>query len=73
MSYLKKGDQVWWRGGFGQQSKKLATVLNIEVTNGEKYGDEVDEVLWSEVKDRYITVDLDNEHWAYGEQISRYE
>ena len=68
---LKIGDKVWWRGGFGSEPAKLAVVEGIEITGGYKYGDSVDEVPWSEVYDRNVTVDLDNDHWAYAEQISR--
>ena len=66
---LKIGDQVSWRGGFGSDNALIATVIGIEVTNGEKYGDDVEEVLWEEVYDRNVVVDLDNSHWAYAEQI----
>ena len=68
---LKIGDKVWWRGGFGSEPAKLAVVEGIEITGGHKYGDPVDEVPWSEVYDRNVTVDLDSEHWAYADQISR--
>ena len=71
MSTLKIGDKVWWRGGFGGDPVKIATVESIEITRGGKYGDAVDEVPWSEVYDRNVTVDLDNDHWAYAEQIKR--
>ncbi len=69
---LKIGDKVWWRGGFGSEPAKLAVVEGIEITGGYKYGEPVDEVSWSEVYDRNVTVDLDSDHWAYAEQISRY-
>lgn len=69
---LKIGDKVWWRGGFGSEPAKLAVVEGIEITGGHKYGEPVDEVPWSEVYDRNVTVDLDSDHWAYAEQISRY-
>tara|TARA_R100001198_G_scaffold52516_1_gene29425 strand:- start:667 stop:897 length:231 start_codon:yes stop_codon:yes gene_type:complete len=68
---LKIGDKVWWRGGFGSEPAKLAVVEGIEITGGHKYGDSVEEVPWSEVYDRNVTVDLDSEHWAYADQISR--
>ncbi len=68
---LKIGDKVWWRGGFGSEPAKLAVVEGIEITGGHKYGDSVEEVPWSEVYDRNVTVDLDSEHWAYASQISR--
>lgn len=69
---LKIGDKVWWRGGFGSEPAKLAVVEGIEITGGYKYGEPVDEVPWVEVYDRNVTVDLDSDHWAYAEQISRY-
>ena len=69
MRKLKIGDKVIWRGGFGSDSPKEATVNGIEITNGGKYGRSVDEVDWSKVVDRNVTVDLDNGHWAYASQI----
>ena len=73
MSKLKVGDKVWWRGGFGSEPKKLATVEEIEITRGYKYGDQVDEVDWDEVYDRNVVVSFsDNNHWAYASQITRY-
>ena len=68
---LKIGDTVLWRGGFGSEPAKLAVVEGIEITGGYKYGYSVSEVPWSEVYDRNVTVDLDNDHWAYGEQIRK--
>ncbi len=71
MSKLKIGDSVNWRGGFGREPKKRAKVEGIQITNGGKYGDDVDEVEWSKVRDRNVVVDLDNGHWAYASQISK--
>ena len=69
---LKIGDKVWWRGGFGGDSAKIATIEEIEITGGYKYGDQVDEVDWDEVYDRNVVVSFsDNDHWAYAEQIKR--
>jgi hypothetical protein len=68
---LKTGDSVWVRGGFGTEPRALATVEQIEITNGDKYGTEVDEVKWALVYDRNVVVSLDNGHWAYAEQIKR--
>lgn len=71
---LKIGDKVWWRGGFGSEPAKLATVEEIEITNGYKYGDQVDEVSWKQVYDRNVVVSFsDNNHWAYASQIKKYE
>lgn len=71
MSKLKIGDRVMWRGGFGMDAPKPATVEEIEITRGGKYGDPVNEVEWNQVFDRNITVTLDNGHWAYASQISK--
>ena len=75
MSVLKIGDSVWWRGGFGGDPVKIATIAGIEITRGGKYGDSVEEVEWSEVYDRNVTVDIDTDndgyHWAYANQIKR--
>jgi hypothetical protein len=71
---LKIGDKVWWRGGFGSEPAKLATIEEIEITNGYKYGDQVDEVSWKQVYDRNVVVTFsDNDHWAYASQIKKYE
>jgi len=73
MSKLKVGDKVWWWGGFGTDARKVATVEEIEITKGYKYGDQVDEVDWNEVYGRNVVVSFsDNIHWAYAEQIKRY-
>jgi len=71
MAKLKVGDTVLWRGGFGSDAPKKAVVEGIEITNGGKYGDPVDEVGWEKVYDRNVTVDLNNGHWAYASQIKR--
>jgi len=71
MSKLKIGDVVNWRGAFGSDAPKEAIVEGIEITNGGKYGDEVNEVSWSKVYDRNVVVNLNNGHWAYASQISR--
>ena len=70
MGTLKIGDEVIWRGSWGSDAPKRAKVEAIEITGGGKYGDSVDEVEWSKVCDRNITVVLDNGHWAYASQIS---
>ena len=71
INLLKIGDEVLWRGTFGMESPKKVKVIGIEITHGGKYGDEVDAVDWKEVYGRNVTVDLDNNHWAYAEQISK--
>ena len=71
MKNLKIGDEVRWKGAWGSQASKIAVVTEIEVTNGGKYGDEVNSVEWNKVRDRDVVVTLDNGHWAYGGQISK--
>lgn len=71
MSKLKIGDVVNWRGGFGSHEPMEAVVKSIEITNGGKYGDAVNEVSWYKVYDRNVVVTLDNGCWAYASQISR--
>ena len=69
---LKKGDTVIWRGSWGNDLPKEAKVTSIEICpNGMKNGEEVNEVPWDMVNGRNVVVDLDNGHWAYGDQISK--
>jgi len=70
MAILKIGDKVNWRGCFGIDETKEAIVESIQITNGGKYGDEVNEVEWAKVYDRNVVVSLNNGHWVYASQIS---
>lgn len=73
MSKLKIGDKVIWRGSWGTEAPKEATVEAIELCAvGSKYGKEVKSVDWSTITggNRSVTVDLDNGHWAYGNQLT---
>lgn len=71
MSY-KVGDQVMWRGGFGSDAPKIATIETIElVEEGQKYGDEVQEVADSDMNGRTVVVSLTNGYWCYAEAISK--
>lgn len=70
-NYLKEGDTVIWRGGFGNDAPKKAKVEEIEITNGAKEGRPVEKVLWSKVQGRNVVVTLDNGHWAYAYQITK--
>jgi hypothetical protein len=69
MAKLKIGDEVWWRGAWGNEPAKKAKVTGIELCkSGQKYGEPCSEVDW---KFQYrIVVDLDNGHWAKGHQLS---
>ena len=70
MAILKIGDKVNWKGCFGMDAPKDAIVESIQITNGGKYGDEVNEVEWEKVYDRNVVVSLNNGHLAYASQIS---
>ena len=62
---LKVGDQVWVRGGFGAEPRRLVRVEHIEATEpGEKYGEAVDSVSW----DQSFVIDTDDGHWARSHQ-----
>lgn len=75
---LKPGDTVWWRGAWGREPARLATVMSVHRMreNGDK-NDTValESIPWSELegplKGCYI-VDLSDDYFAYGYQISRY-
>jgi hypothetical protein len=65
---LKIGDKVMWRGAPSEE----AIIEGIELClDGAKYGDAVESVTWSDVKDGNVVVSLDNGHWAYGHQIKK--
>ena len=67
---LKIGDQVLWSGGWGSQAPVPCKVTRIEKNCEGGLGDFCDEIPWSECGDRSVVVDLDNNHWAYGYQLS---
>ena len=73
-SKLNIGDTVRWKGDFGTAAAKDAVVEGISkgAYNGDKDGDEIDEVAWNKLHDsRRYTVSLDNGHWAWASQIKR--
>jgi hypothetical protein len=61
------GSQVRFRGAWGRNPQKVATVLSIERTASpsDKYGVSVDSV---DVDDTYI-LDLSDGHWCYSRQV----
>lgn len=67
---LKLGDKVIWKGSWGRDEAKVATVTRIEIVKkGQKEdGVLVAQVPWGIVQD-FVVVGLDNGHWAYGYQI----
>ena len=71
---LTVGDKVMWRGAWGKEAPKEATIESIELcANGSKYGKDVKSVAWETIEkgNRSITVQLDNGHWAYGSQLDK--
>jgi hypothetical protein len=67
---LRIGDPVIWRGGWGSDPPKDATVTDITLADEErgKYGEEVKSMSW-ELVPIWACVSLDNGHWAYGYQL----
>jgi hypothetical protein len=49
------------------------TVIHRTTKRYEKYGTDVDEVSWADVRDGFVVVDTDNGHWQYGQSISPVE
>jgi len=78
MSKLSVGDVVMWKGSWGHEDSRLATIHNIAVckTPGDQNDvSSMDSIAWSMIKGRDVVVDLvsypekDNDHWAWGFQI----
>jgi len=70
MAKIKVGDTVLWRGGFGCDAPKPAKIVAMdksEHAHDKNGGYSVAEADWNEVN--YLTVTLDNNHWAYGTQL----
>ena len=69
---LKEGDSVRWRGLWGDAQEKAAVVTGIEIRCIGKYGTDVAEASWADVK-KHGVVSLGNGHWAYGYQVDPIE
>jgi len=69
---VKIGDTVLWRGCFGKDAPRRAVVEWMEITEAPrmKDGEEAEEAPWTLVRENKVLFGLDNEHWAYGSQIS---
>lgn len=66
---LKVGDEVLWRNSWGREFSKKAIVKTITLHNS---NEEVNEIDWSEVKDRNVIVYFsDNTYWAWAYQIEQ--
>ena len=66
MDKLKVGDEVIWRGSWGNDLPKVVKVTCIEVNDIN-----VSSIEWVNSGSRNVVVDLDNGHWAYGFQIAK--
>jgi hypothetical protein len=71
MMIIKVGDRVNWRGGFGADTPKIATITGMDITEQprEKYGESVEEVDIDLIRQNRVLFSLDNGHWAYSDQI----
>jgi hypothetical protein len=63
--YLKIGDSVNWSGCYGKDLPQVAIVESIDINGVAK-----DKIRWNHVIGREVIIDLTNNHWAYGFQIS---
>ena len=68
---IKIGDAVMWRGSWGTNAPEEAKVVSIELCQyaGQKEGTPVEEVCENDLT--RAVFDLDNGHWAYGDQITK--
>jgi len=73
MTKLTVGDKVMWRGSWGKDQPKEVIIEDIEICReGCKNGRPIKSVDWDTVKEgRKIVVNLDNGHWAYGNQLTQ--
>lgn len=71
MKIIKINDTITYRPSFGSGPLTKAKVVGLTVTDlpRDKYGEEVDEVSVDLVKQNRVLFDLDNNHWAYSDQI----
>lgn len=70
---LHVGDMVFWRGRWGQDNPLPAVVKGISVGYNTDAEATVESIEWANVNSRDVIVDLDNGHWAYGNQINQLE
>ena len=66
---IKVGSKVVYKGSWGTDTETEVDILGIEKceNEGDKYGTQVDEILWAEKN--YGVFDLSDGHWCYGYQI----
>lgn len=71
---IKVGSKVRYRGGWGSEAPKVATVESIEETEESGYTDSWDKESWevdsiSFSRRNYACFCLDDGHWCDGDQI----
>ena len=79
LNLLKIGETVSWCGSWGNDDPKEAKVVDIQINCKDKYGENVSYIAWSHIRDAHkdwdfaktIIVGLDNNHWAYADQITQ--
>lgn len=70
---LRIGDKVAWRGTWGKDPIEEATIEIITLTDSpysKGPGVDVYSVKFSTLKEGNVIIDLDNGHWAYGNQVA---
>lgn len=70
--FLKKGDKVWHRDCWGREAPAERVVMDIYYDpTCNAGGDKLDIIAWDDMRvlDKKISVDLDDLHWAYGNQL----
>lgn len=65
------GDTVLWRGSWGRDNPKFATIESIDINCVKGYGIATNSVGWDKMVDKTVVVSLTNGKWAYGHQISK--
>lgn len=71
MGKLTVGDKVMWKGAWGKDIPKEATVTDMDVWDGNQLVT-AKEANWDLVTSgRDVVVSLDNGFWAYGFQLTQ--
>ena len=71
---ISVGDTVVYRGNFGQGHEEIVKVINLELLEypRDKHSiiDQLTEsVTYTQIQENRVIFDLDNERWAYADQI----
>ncbi len=71
---IRVGDRVVWRGAWGTEEPKIATIEGLVVTDepGGKYGESAEEVDMNLFNENRVIFDLDSGHWAYSYQVKHF-